>query len=168
MLAAQAAANDAEYVDTYADSIGHDVCKGLGERWFEGLIPTMPAFPIHPNALGEASMARSVLGVLGRTRPGPVLSDLERARRTIRAGRDARFTYDLNRAGRVTFALRRSRGRKRYTGALLTVRVDADRGANRLTLTAKRIGRRAGLYRLTATPQDGEPRTVHFRIPRAR
>ena len=28
-------------------------------RWFEGLVPTEPAYPLHPNAKGEASMARS-------------------------------------------------------------------------------------------------------------
>jgi len=31
----------------------------------EGLIPTSPAAPFHPNALGEKSMARQVLAVLG-------------------------------------------------------------------------------------------------------
>ncbi|MFP5379795.1 MAG: SGNH/GDSL hydrolase family protein, partial [Vicinamibacteria bacterium] len=48
MLAAAAAAADAEYVDTYDDSIGHDVCTAPAKRWFEGVVPTSPAFPIHP------------------------------------------------------------------------------------------------------------------------
>lgn len=69
MIAGQAANNDAEYVDTYADSVGHDVCKLPPERWFEGLVPTEPAYPLHPNAKGEASMARSVIKVLRRSRP---------------------------------------------------------------------------------------------------
>ena len=86
MLAAQAAANDAEYVDTYADSVGHDVCTLPGRRWFEGVVPTAPAYPVHPNALGEASMARSVLRVLAGPRPGPVLGTLRRARAPIRVG----------------------------------------------------------------------------------
>lgn len=61
MLATQAAARGAQYADTYYDSVGHDVCTLPGTRWFEGLVPTAAAFPLHPNALGEASMARSVL-----------------------------------------------------------------------------------------------------------
>jgi lysophospholipase L1-like esterase len=64
MLAQQAALNDAEFADTYRDSAGHDVCTLPGSRWFEGLVPTAVAFPLHPNALGERSMARSVQRVL--------------------------------------------------------------------------------------------------------
>ena len=70
MIAGQAAANNAEFVDTYADSGGHDVCKLPPERWFEGLVPTEPAYPMHPNAKGETSMARSAIAVLSRPRPG--------------------------------------------------------------------------------------------------
>lgn len=69
VLAVQALADGAEYVDTYTGSVGHDVCQLPDRRWFEGVLPTMPAFPLHPNALGEASMARSVLSVLGRPAP---------------------------------------------------------------------------------------------------
>ena len=86
MLAEQAAANDAEYVDTYDESVGHDVCTLPGTRWFEGLVPTNLAYPLHPNAFGEASMARSVLRVLGEPRPGPVLGVIRRARGVIPAG----------------------------------------------------------------------------------
>jgi lysophospholipase L1-like esterase len=67
MIAGQAAANNATFVDTYADSGGHDVCKLPPERWFEGIVPTEPAYPMHPNAQGEASMARSVLKALGQS-----------------------------------------------------------------------------------------------------
>jgi lysophospholipase L1-like esterase len=67
MIAGQAAANGAIFVDTYADSGGHDVCKLPPERWFEGIVPTEPAYPMHPNAQGEASMARSVLKSLGQS-----------------------------------------------------------------------------------------------------
>jgi lysophospholipase L1-like esterase len=65
MISEQAALNGAEYVDTYADSTGHDVCKLPPERWFEGVVPTEPAYPLHPNAKGEASMARSAIARLG-------------------------------------------------------------------------------------------------------
>jgi lysophospholipase L1-like esterase len=61
MLAAEAAAGNATYVDTYTDSIGHDFCQPTGVRWVEGLVPTSPAAPVHPNALGEQAMAHQVL-----------------------------------------------------------------------------------------------------------
>jgi len=70
MIAGQAAANDAEFVDTYTDSGGHDVCKLPPNRWFEGLVPTEPAYPLHPNGKGEASMARSAIAQLSKPRPG--------------------------------------------------------------------------------------------------
>ncbi|HEU5108744.1 MAG TPA: SGNH/GDSL hydrolase family protein, partial [Micromonosporaceae bacterium] len=57
MLADTAAANGAEYVDTYTPSIGHDACRGSGTRWVEGLIPGNSAAPFHPNAAGERGMA---------------------------------------------------------------------------------------------------------------
>ena len=69
MIAGQAAANDAEFVDTYRDSGGHDVCKLPPNRWFEGLVPTEPAYPLHPNGKGEASMARSAIAQLKKPRP---------------------------------------------------------------------------------------------------
>ena len=168
MIAEQAAANDAEYVDTYAESVGHDACTLPPTRWFEGLVPTMPAFPIHPNVMGMASMARSVLRVLGTPQPGPVLSGLTRGNRTIRAGRAAYFTYTLSRAAPVTFALQRSLGKGRYSKVRRVVTVDAKAGANTLKLTAKQLGRRAGLYRLNAVLADGLAQSVQFRIRRAR
>jgi hypothetical protein len=70
MIAGQAAANGAEFIDTYRDSGGHDVCTLPPTRWFEGLVPTEPAYPLHPNGKGEASMARSALAVLSRPRRG--------------------------------------------------------------------------------------------------
>lgn len=74
MIAGQAAANDAEFVDTYRDSGGHDVCKLPPNRWFEGLVPTEPAYPLHPNGKGEASMARSAIAQLKKPRPGGTAS----------------------------------------------------------------------------------------------
>jgi hypothetical protein len=65
MLATQSAANGAVYVDVYTPSIGHDVCKSSGVRWVEGLVPTVPAFPVHPNALGNRGMAAAVLATMG-------------------------------------------------------------------------------------------------------
>lgn len=58
-----AQANGATYVDTFSSSIGHDACKG-SSAWVNGIIPTSPAFPLHPNAAGEANMAKQVEGSL--------------------------------------------------------------------------------------------------------
>jgi lysophospholipase L1-like esterase len=65
MLASQAAGNGAAYVDTYTPSIGHDVCQREGVRWVEGVAPASPAFPMHPNELGEQAMARQVIAAAG-------------------------------------------------------------------------------------------------------
>ena len=64
MLQREAAANGATYVDTYSASVGHDACKAEGTRWIEPLIPGTDAFPIHPNAAGEAYLARTVEAAL--------------------------------------------------------------------------------------------------------
>ena len=61
MLADQAAAAGATFVDTYASSVGHDVCRLPGRKWVEGFVPTAPASPLHPNALGMANTAEQVL-----------------------------------------------------------------------------------------------------------
>jgi lysophospholipase L1-like esterase len=166
MIAEQAAANDAEFVDTYAESVGHDVCTLPPTRWFEGVVPTMPAYPVHPNVLGEASMARSVLRVLGQPQAGPSLGVLKRLRRSVLVGRAARFTYTLSRATSVTFALQRSLGSGRYSAPRGVGTVNATAGENTLKLTTKQLGRRAGLYRLTATLADGGTQAVQLRIKR--
>jgi lysophospholipase L1-like esterase len=169
MIAEQAAANDAEYVDTYDESVGHDVCTPPGRRWYEGLIPTLPAFPLHPNVLGEASMARSVLRVLGEPRPGPGLSALTRSARTIVAGRALGISYTLSRDASLTFGLQRSLGDGSYTPIRSIATVNAAPGANAVTLPAELLGRRAGLYRVTAEPADGSAaQSVQFRIRRER
>jgi lysophospholipase L1-like esterase len=64
MLARQAAANGAMYVDTYRSSIGHDACQVPGTRWIEGIVDVQNAFTIHPNALGMRNDARQILAVL--------------------------------------------------------------------------------------------------------
>jgi lysophospholipase L1-like esterase len=65
MLAAEAAANGATFVDTYTDSIGHDACQPPGVKWLEGLIPTSPAAPFHPNEQGQEHMAGQVMAAIG-------------------------------------------------------------------------------------------------------
>jgi len=66
MLATQAAANGATFVDTYTSSIGHDVCTGIGTRWIEWLFVGSSAAPIHPNALAMQNDALQILAVLAR------------------------------------------------------------------------------------------------------
>lgn len=61
MLAEQADSAGVEFVDTYDRFAGHDICQRPGVKWVEGLVPTSPAAPVHPNALGMAEMAALVL-----------------------------------------------------------------------------------------------------------
>jgi lysophospholipase L1-like esterase len=63
-LADGADAAGVDYVDTYTPSIGHDMCQLPGAKWVEGLVPTAPAAPVHPNALGMAAMAAAVVDAL--------------------------------------------------------------------------------------------------------
>jgi lysophospholipase L1-like esterase len=66
VLAREAAASGATFVDTYRATIGHDVCQRPGARWVEGLVPASPAYPFHPNRRGQQAIARQVLAALGR------------------------------------------------------------------------------------------------------
>ena len=179
VMAGQAALNDAEFVDTYDDSRGHDVCTLPPERWYEGLIPTEPAYPLHPNAKGEASMARSAIKVLSRARPAPVagphapvLSALRIVPSRVRVGRIATIRYQLDRSAKVTFTLQRTlsgrrSGRRcvaptrrnqrrrrctRYSSVLVRLNVAGNAGVNRATLRMRGARRGAGRYRLTAAP----------------
>jgi lysophospholipase L1-like esterase len=61
VLRTTAGSNGAKYVDTFTSSIGHDACKAPGTAWVNGIIPTSPAFPLHPNQTGEQNMANQVL-----------------------------------------------------------------------------------------------------------
>lgn len=65
MLAQQAAANGAVYVDTYTPSIGRDACRSSIVRWVEPLIPGNAAAPVHPNARGMDGMAAVVDAAIG-------------------------------------------------------------------------------------------------------
>lgn len=60
VLAEQAAANGATYVDLYAPSIGHDACASPLTRYVEPLVPLNLAAPVHPNARGMRAAARTV------------------------------------------------------------------------------------------------------------
>jgi lysophospholipase L1-like esterase len=60
MLAAQAAANNATFVNP--DVLGHDVCSD--DKYVEGLIPESLSAPVHPNANGQAYVAGLVADAL--------------------------------------------------------------------------------------------------------
>lgn len=57
----------ATYLDTYTPSIGHDMCQLPGVRWIEPLIPISPAAPMHPNAAGQAAVARALVAAVRPT-----------------------------------------------------------------------------------------------------
>jgi lysophospholipase L1-like esterase len=61
VLKSAAQANNATYVNTFSSSVGHDACKSPGTAWVNGIVPTSPAFPLHPNQAGEQNMANQVL-----------------------------------------------------------------------------------------------------------
>ncbi|MBL1104209.1 SGNH/GDSL hydrolase family protein [Streptomyces sp. 5-8] len=55
----------ATYVDFSTVSAGHDACQAVGTRWIEPLLFGQNIVPVHPNALGERSMAEHTMSVLG-------------------------------------------------------------------------------------------------------
>jgi len=58
-------ATGALYVDTSTPSAGHDACALPGTRWMEPVTNPVNAYPVHPNADGEAAMARATLTAIG-------------------------------------------------------------------------------------------------------
>lgn len=64
MLAEQASMHGAVFVDPYGGSLGHDACQLPGVKWVEGLVPTSPAAPVHPNATGMRAVAGFALATL--------------------------------------------------------------------------------------------------------
>ena len=57
MIAEQAVANGAEYVDVYSPSAGKTACDLPVVRWVEPFVPVNAAAPIHPNLTGMLGMA---------------------------------------------------------------------------------------------------------------
>lgn len=64
MLAADAKAAGATFVDTYTPTIGHDFCQPERTRYVEGVLPGSWALPFHPNTRGQAAIAAAVLTAL--------------------------------------------------------------------------------------------------------
>jgi lysophospholipase L1-like esterase len=65
VIAKAATKTGARFVDMTASSAGHDACAPVGTRWIEPAIGPVNAFPVHPNATGEAAMAGQTLLQLG-------------------------------------------------------------------------------------------------------
>ncbi|MFD7262364.1 SGNH/GDSL hydrolase family protein [Streptomyces sp. NPDC059874] len=63
VLAREAKAGGAVYVDTYTPTIGHDICST--DRWIAGIVPTEPSLPVHPNARGQQALADAVAAAIG-------------------------------------------------------------------------------------------------------
>jgi lysophospholipase L1-like esterase len=64
VLAADAKAANATFVDTYTPTIGHDFCQPERIRDVEGLLPGSLVLPFHANARGQAAIAAAVLAAL--------------------------------------------------------------------------------------------------------
>lgn len=60
VFARESAAHGALFVDIEPPSAGHDTCAPPAAKWFEGLVTTSPAAPLHPNARGMDAIGRFV------------------------------------------------------------------------------------------------------------
>ncbi|NUT51970.1 MAG: SGNH/GDSL hydrolase family protein [Saccharothrix sp.] len=60
VLAREAAAHGAEFVDIAPPTVGHDACASGSARWFEGVAPIGPAAPLHPNGRGMTAIGAIV------------------------------------------------------------------------------------------------------------
>jgi lysophospholipase L1-like esterase len=65
MMATTAAANGAEYIDTFTPSIGHDACQVVGVRYTEAIANITNGGPLHPNGTGMAAFAQIIEAKLG-------------------------------------------------------------------------------------------------------
>ncbi|MGW1681912.1 SGNH/GDSL hydrolase family protein [Saccharopolyspora sp. NPDC002376] len=60
MLHERASAHGAKFVDLAAVSRGHDICAAPQDKYYEGVIPTSVAAPLHPNAKGMQAFGEAV------------------------------------------------------------------------------------------------------------
>ncbi|MGZ4537557.1 MAG: SGNH/GDSL hydrolase family protein [Blastococcus sp.] len=59
----------ARFIDMAPSSTGHDACEAPTQRWIEPAAGFVNAYPVHPNATGEAAMANQTLLQLGLLHP---------------------------------------------------------------------------------------------------
>lgn len=65
VVAEAAQETGARFINMAPSSTGHDACEPVGQRWIEPAVGPINAFPVHPNATGEAAMAKQTLRQLG-------------------------------------------------------------------------------------------------------
>jgi hypothetical protein len=63
-LRQEAANTGAVFINTFPNSIGHDVCERPGVRWIEPLFGSLTGVAVHPNATGEEQDALQVEKVM--------------------------------------------------------------------------------------------------------
>lgn len=64
MMARQSAEHGVEFVDIREVTEGRDLCAPTGTRWYESLVPTSPATPLHPNKIGMTGIGEAVAAEL--------------------------------------------------------------------------------------------------------
>jgi lysophospholipase L1-like esterase len=64
VFATEASKHGATFLGIAPPSVGHDVCAPVSQRWFEGLVPTTVAAPLHPNQRGMAGIGAYLAGAL--------------------------------------------------------------------------------------------------------
>lgn len=64
VLERQANEHGMHYVDVETASTGHDVCKLPGVKWYEAIIPTSVAAPLHPNWTGMRGTGLYLAGAI--------------------------------------------------------------------------------------------------------
>lgn len=67
MLRERAEAHGAGFVDLGPVSVGHDTCAAPQDKYFEGIVPTSAAAPLHPNARGMAAFGEEVANAVSRS-----------------------------------------------------------------------------------------------------
>ncbi len=121
MKQARAADAGADYVELLSGSAGHDICQRPGTKWYEGIVPTAPAYPVHPNVLGMEFAARQVLDVLGRPVPNDFAVTRRRGARTgaiaLRLRAPSRGAFTVAAIGRTLRRPGLRTTRVRYTTA---------------------------------------------------
>jgi hypothetical protein len=153
-----AAEGGAEFVDLLTRSAGHDICQPPGAKWYEGVLPTAPAYPAHPNTLGMEYAAGEVLAALAR----PIPNEFTVVRRL--GTRSGVIVLLLRAPYRGTFDVAATTSRGRYRAAhafarragALTVRLRPSRAVRAAVRRGSRM--RAALT-VSFTPVAGERRT---------
>ncbi|WP_235878816.1 SGNH/GDSL hydrolase family protein [Saccharopolyspora karakumensis] len=68
-LGDRARAHGATFVDLGPVSEGHDVCQAPQDKYFEGVVPTSWAAPLHPNANGMTAFGNAVADAVSEELP---------------------------------------------------------------------------------------------------